>query len=129
MIGLKQQDFHSMPNSMKVTHHFTTDLVFSIFFISLYRPLSLHSHVPYCVACRSLFSGFSSCAQRWVMGKAYLWLLGLVLLLLYFFTFLFQPCPQWGNCGETVTKGETGGKPLCISDIHLVSQSDFSIFT
>lgn len=57
----------------------------SFFPSSLLSPQSLHPHIPYCVACCSLFSGFSSCAERQVMGKACLSLLGLALLFLYSF--------------------------------------------
>lgn len=63
---------------------------FLVFIIYFSHPLSLHPPIPYCVACCSLFSGFSSCAERWVMGKAYLSLLGLVLL----FSIIFHLSPS-----------------------------------
>lgn len=91
--GLKQQDFHSMLSSMKVTHG-SSMILFSCFTISFSHPLSLHPHFPYCVTCCGLFSGLSSCAERWVMGKAFLSLLGLVLLFSIFLHLSpFWPCP------------------------------------
>lgn len=45
VIGLKQQDFHSMLSSMKVTHRWSC---FLVFMISFSHPLSLHPHILYC---------------------------------------------------------------------------------
>lgn len=82
--------FNSAPGFLSLT----PCIIFSIISVSFSFPTVPPSSYPLLLARCFLFPGFSSCPERWVMGKALLSLLGLAeLFSLHSSTFLPLPCP------------------------------------
>lgn len=123
VIGWKQQDFHSMPNSMKVTHHFTNDLVFLVFlfiFTILYLSI-LMSPIVWPAAAYFQASAVVHRDGSWERPICGCW--DLCYFFYIFSPFSFNPV----HSGETVDRGETGGKP-CASPTFTSFPSLISVF-
>lgn len=115
VIGWKQRDFHSMPNSMKVTHHFTTGLVFCFFF-NFFLPSSISpfSCPLLCGLLQPIFRLQLLCTELG-HGKGLFVAAGTCATFSNIFSpFSFNPVRSGETVGKLWTGGKLGGN-LCVS--------------